>query len=294
MAKHHYTFLVFSNKKDAVKKVCASAKFLKFAAAFAVVFVISMAFLLYDYVQAKKQGIEYENIKKHAESQADQINSLAGKVMDFEKKMEYFRQLDQKIRSSTGTKMKQSKNQMLGIGGIQQEPATENSSLDTLQKNMDKLLRDAEQQERSFQEVLDFLKKRESILASTPSIWPIKGWVTSNFGYRQSPYGGSSEFHKGIDIAAKAGNPIIAPADGIVAESVNRADMGNYVVLKHKNGISTGYAHMLRSAVHFGKSVKKGEVIGYVGNSGRSTGSHLHYSVMLNGVQVNPRKYLNN
>jgi murein DD-endopeptidase MepM/ murein hydrolase activator NlpD len=293
MAKHHYTFLVFSNKKDAVKKVCASGKFLKCAVAFAALLVVSISFLLYDYIQTKKQGLEFENIKKLSESQAGQINELAGKVMDFEKKMEYFRQLDQKIRSTSG-KLKQSKNQMLGIGGIQQEPAAENTSLDNLQKNMDKLLKDAEKQEQSFEEVLDFLKKRESILASTPSIWPIKGWVTSHFGYRQSPYGNSREFHKGMDIAAKAGNPIIAPADGIVSENVNRADMGNYVILKHKNGISTGYAHMLRSAVYKGKNVKKGEVIGYVGNSGRSTGSHLHYSVMLNGVQVNPRNYLKN
>jgi murein DD-endopeptidase MepM/ murein hydrolase activator NlpD len=294
MGKHHYTFLVFSNKKDAVRKVCASAKFLKCAAGVAAFFVLAMAFLLYDYVQAKKQELEFENVRKQAESQADQINSLAGKVMDFEKKMEYFRQLDQKIRSTAGDKMKHSKSQMLGIGGIQQNPAAENSTLDNLQKNMDRLLVDAEKQEKSFKEVLEFLKKRESILAATPSLWPVKGWVTSYFGYRHSPYGGGSEFHKGIDIAARAGNPIIAPADGIVAENVNRADMGNYVVLNHKNGISTSYAHMLRSAVYKGKNVKKGEVIGYVGNSGRSTGSHLHYSVMLNGVQVNPSKYLQN
>ncbi len=294
MAKSRYTFLVFSNKKDAVKKVCASAKFLKYAGGFAVLMVLAMAFLLYDYIQAKRQGAEFENVKKLAETQADQINTLAGKVMDFEKKMEYFRQLEQKIRSTSGDKLKHSKSQMLGIGGVQQDPSTENSSLDSLQRNMDKLLVDAEKQEQGLEEVLEFLKKRESILASTPSLWPVKGWVTSNFGRRESPYGGSTEFHRGIDIAARAGNPITAPADGIVAESVNRPDMGNYVVLNHKNGVSTRYAHMLRSAVYKGKNVKKGDVIGYVGNSGRSTGSHLHYSVMLNGVHVNPRNYLKN
>lgn len=294
MAKKHYTFLVFSNKKDAVKKICASAKSLKCAAVFAALLMLSMAFLLYDYIKTKQQGIEFDNIKKLAESQADQINSLAGKVMDFEKKMEYFRQLEQNIRSTNGDKLKHSKSQMLGIGGVQQETVTENASLDQLERNMDKLLKDAEQQEEGLKEVLEFLKKRESILAATPSLWPVKGWVTSNFGYRESPFGKGRDFHKGIDIAARVGHPIIAPADGIVAESVNRADMGNHVVINHKNGISTSYAHMLRSAVHKGKSVKKGEVIGYVGNSGRSTGPHLHYSVMLNGVHVNPRKYLGN
>ena len=293
MAKKHYTFLIITNKKDAIKKVCASSKFLKYVGVFATVLMISMAYVLFDYVKTKRQGAEFDNVKKLAEIQRDQINSLAGKVMDFEKKMEYFRLVDEKIRAAgnIGRKSK-SKGQLLGVGGFQHEQAAEGTTIDQLNKNIDRLLQDAETQEKSFQEVLSFLKKRESILASLPSLWPVKGWVTSNFGYRQSPYGKSSEFHKGIDIATQAGKPIMAPADGIVAESVNRPDMGNYVVLNHKNGVTTSYAHMLRRAVHPGKNVKKGEVIGYVGNSGRSTGSHLHYCVSLNGVPVNPRKYL--
>ncbi len=293
MAKKHYTFLIITNKKDAIKKVCASSKFLKYVGVFATVLMISMAYILFDYVKTKQQGAEFDNIKKLAEIQRDQINSLAGKVLDFEKKMEYFRLVDEKIRAAgnIGKKIK-TKGQLLGVGGVQQEQAAEGTTLDQLNKNIDRLLQDAETQEKSFQEVLSFLKKRESILASLPSLWPVKGWVTSHFGHRQSPYGGSSEFHKGIDIATQAGKPIIAPADGIVAESVNRPDMGNYVVLNHKNGVSTSYAHMLRTTVRSGKNVTKGEVIGYVGNSGRSTGSHLHYCVNLNGVPVNPRKYL--
>ncbi len=293
MAKKHYTFLIITNKKDAIKKVCASSKFLKYVGVCATVLMISMAYVLFDYVKTKRQGAEFDNIKKLAEIQRDQINSLAGKVMDFEKKMEYFRLVDEKIRAAGNIGRKASaKGQLLGVGGIKQEQASEGTMIDQLNNNIDRLLQDAETQEKSFQEVLGFLKKRESILASLPSLWPVKGWVTSNFGYRHSPYGGSSEFHKGIDIATQAGRPIVAPADGIVAESVNRPDMGNYVVLNHKNGVSTSYAHMLRAAVLPGKNVKKGEVIGYVGNSGRSTGSHLHYNVSLNGVPVNPRKYL--
>lgn len=295
MAKHHYTFVIFSNKRDAVKKICASAKFLKSVSACAALLVAFMAFVLFDYVKTKKEGMEFNNVKRLAEIQKDQINSLAGKVMDFERKLEYFRQMEQKIRS-TGDIVKKTgaKNQFLGVGGIQQGEQPVNPSIDNLHRNMDRLISDAEAQQRNFEEVLEFLKKRQSVLASLPSLWPVRGWVTSNFGYRQSPYRGqSSEFHKGIDIATRAGNPVVAPADGIVAENVNRPDMGNYIIINHKNGVSTSYAHLLRSAVHHGQNVKKGDVIGYVGNSGRSTGSHLHYSVMLNGVPVNPRKYLN-
>lgn len=289
MAKHHYTFLIISNKKDAVKKICASAKSLKCASIFAAILILSMAFILFDYV---KKGLEFNNVRKLAEIQKDQINCLAGKVIDFEKKLEHLRQVEQKIRTVGKIGNKGSKDQYLGVGGIQRETLDESPSIDHLNRNMDKLIRDAESQERSFEEVLEFLKKRQSVLASTPSLWPVRGWVTSNFGFRKSPYGGSGEFHKGIDIATRAGNPIIAPADGIVVENINRPDMGNYIILNHKNGISTTYAHLLRSAVYKGKGVKKGEVIGFVGNSGRSTGSHLHYSVLLNGMPVNPRKYL--
>ena len=133
-------------------------------------------------------------------------------------------------------------------------------------------MQDASDQENSFTQLLELLKKRESILAATPSLWPVRGWVTSEFGRREAPFDDQAEFHKGIDIASRIGNEVHAPADGIVAEVVNRSDMGNYVIIDHLKGISTGFAHLLKSAVIKGQRVKRGEVIGYVGSSGRSTG----------------------
>ncbi len=118
------------------------------------------------------------------------------------------------------------------------------------------------------------------------------GWVTSEFGRRTNPFGGRGEFHTALDIATKLGAPIQAPADGIVANVEKRPDMGLMIQIEHGRGISTLYAHLFRTAVSKGQVVKRGEVIGYVGNSGRSTGAHLHYAVSLNGVYVNPRNYL--
>jgi murein DD-endopeptidase MepM/ murein hydrolase activator NlpD len=126
----------------------------------------------------------------------------------------------------------------------------------------------------------------------TPSIWPVAGWVTSEFGRRTNPFGGRGEFHTALDIATKLGAPIQAPADGIVANVEKRPDMGLMIQIEHGRGIMTLYAHLFRAAVSKGQVVKRGDVIGYVGNSGRSTGAHLHYAVSLNGVYVNPRKYL--
>jgi len=117
--------------------------------------------------------------------------------------------------------------------------------------------------------------------------------VTSEFGWRTSPFGGDREFHKAIDIATRFGKPIQAPADGIVAEAVFQHDVGQMIRIDHGHGISTFYGHLSKAVVRVGATVRKGDRIGYVGNSGRSTGSHLHYAVMLNGVPVNPRKYLN-
>ncbi|MFB3924971.1 MAG: peptidoglycan DD-metalloendopeptidase family protein [Syntrophales bacterium] len=291
MAKNHYTFLIVPQKKSSVKKISASSTLVRAFFAVMALAVVSAAYMIYDYLRTKNDAFELSYLKRLTESQKEQINHLAAKVSDFEKKMEDLKQLDQKIRTMANLNRKQAKNQVLGIGGIMPEN-NEDQSVERISRNIDRLLQDASYQENSFKELLDYLKKRESILASTPSIWPVLGWVTSEFGSRMSPYGDRSEFHKGIDIAARIGKEVLAPADGIVSEVVHRPDMGHYITIDHMRGIRTGYAHLLKSTVTKGKSVKRGDVIGYVGNSGRSTGSHLHYSVTLNGVPVNPRRYL--
>ena len=144
-----------------------------------------------------------------------------------------------------------------------------------------------------FNELLKYLKEQRSIIAATPSIWPVQGWVTSEFGYRTSPLGSGKEFHRGIDIAASVGVQITATADGIVTEVFHDREMGHTIKIDHGHGMSTWYGHLLKNVLSQGKVIKKGQLIGYVGNTGRSTGSHLHYTVLLNGVPVNPRRYLN-
>lgn len=138
------------------------------------------------------------------------------------------------------------------------------------------------------EEILE--NKRE--LASTPSIWPTRGRVTSEFGPRRSPFTGIREFHDGIDIAAPRGTPIYATADGTVGIAVYRRGIGNHIIIEHGYGYQTLYGHLSAFAVSRGDMVYKGQLIAYMGNTGRSTGPHLHYTVFLNGVAVNPREYL--
>jgi murein DD-endopeptidase MepM/ murein hydrolase activator NlpD len=138
------------------------------------------------------------------------------------------------------------------------------------------------------------LENQRNLLASTPAICPTQGWITSRFGYRTSPFTGLKEFHKGLDIATRKGTAVIATADGTVTFVGKKGFLGKVVVLDHGLGIITRYAHLEESLVKSGDLVKRGDKVGQVGMTGRTTGSHLHYDVRINGVQVNPEKYIIN
>lgn len=127
---------------------------------------------------------------------------------------------------------------------------------------------------------------------SAPNLWPVEGQVTGSFGERIDPFNGEGAFHSGVDIGTHYGAPIIAPADGVVTFTDNMGGYGKAVMIDHGNGISTRYGHLSGFAVTAGQRVHRGDVIGYVGESGRSTGPHLHYEVRINDTPVNPYKYL--
>jgi murein DD-endopeptidase MepM/ murein hydrolase activator NlpD len=127
---------------------------------------------------------------------------------------------------------------------------------------------------------------------SAPNLWPVEGQVTGSFGERIDPFNGEGAFHSGVDIGSSYGSPIIAPADGVVTFTDQLGGYGKAIMIDHGHGISTRYGHLSGFAVTAGQSVHRGDVIGYVGASGRSTGPHLHYEVRINDTPVNPYKYL--
>ena len=133
-----------------------------------------------------------------------------------------------------------------------------------------------------------------TLLADAPSIWPVEGKVGSSFGEREDPFNGEGKFHSGIDIEAPYGTPVRASADGEATGESMGAGYGRQVVLSHGHDVLTVYGHLSSVAVLPGQHVTRGEVIGYVGQSGHATGPHLHYEVRVHNVPVNPHKYLRN
>lgn len=149
-------------------------------------------------------------------------------------------------------------------------------------------------EEVSQQQLLLYLRENKEAVLSTPSIWPTKGRITSSFGYRSGPTTGYRSLHKGLDIANKIGTPVVAPARGTVTFAGWDKAYGKSIMINHGNSIVTRYAHLNDINVKVGQTVQRNEVIGALGNTGRSTGPHLHYEVMVGGVHVNPMRYILN
>jgi murein DD-endopeptidase MepM/ murein hydrolase activator NlpD len=147
-------------------------------------------------------------------------------------------------------------------------------------------------QAMSFEELVEGLEGKRHRLASTPSIWPTEGWVTSGYGYRISPFTGRRSFHGGLDIASDFGTPILAPARGRVAFSGRKGPLGKTLVIDHGFGLRTSYGHAAEIHVEKGQEIERGERIASVGSTGRSTGPHLHYAVAVKGRSVNPHNYI--
>ena len=136
------------------------------------------------------------------------------------------------------------------------------------------------------------VERREELAASTPSIWPAHGWLTGTFGGRSDPFTGEPGFHQGIDISTEKGNPVYATADGTVEAAAYTGDYGNLIQVRHGFGLTTRYGHLSGFAVKPGQTVSRGDVIGYIGSTGRSTGAHLHYEILANGKLINPLQLL--
>ena len=145
------------------------------------------------------------------------------------------------------------------------------------------LAKEANVQEQTLQELSLAAEQKSSRWAATPSIWPVKGWVTSGFGPRVSPFTEKPAWHDGLDIGAAANAPVQAPAQGRVTSVGFDPKLGNVVKLDHGFGIETLYGHLAKALVKEGQRVKRGDVVGLVGSSGLATGPHLHYMVKVNG-----------
>jgi murein DD-endopeptidase MepM/ murein hydrolase activator NlpD len=177
-------------------------------------------------------------------------------------------------------------------GGPGEVPAAQAHGLTLFDQELEAIRSRTSILDQSLEQLDEAFRERLRLLSSTPSIMPVQGWFSHGFGWRKDPMTGKRQFHRGIDIVADAGTPIRAPADGVITRTARVSDYGKMVDMSHGFGYSTRYGHMSEILVRTGQRVRRGDVIGRVGSTGRSTGPHLHYEVFRDGRRVNPWKYL--
>lgn len=184
-----------------------------------------------------------------------------------------------------------------GIGPVPQgqfsiQEHTASLDLNNMDPKVEGLQKRAKVLQSKIQELYKSQKEHLNFVASTPSLWPVKGWVTSEFGMRRSPFGYAADFHDGMDIAAQWGTPVAASADGIVTYANYKGGLGKTVIIDHGFGVKTVYGHNSNLLVQEGQRVKKGIPIALVGSTGHSTGPHCHFEVRQDGVAVDPMRFL--
>ena len=248
-----------------------------------------------------KTALEAELLAKDQEIRhyQRQIQKFAGDINSLKNRIVELNQIDRHIRRVA--QMEQS-DALFGVGGSSPEDINPNIHskskparlIVAMHMQLKELESAAVYQHASLNDLWEVVEERGNIMTYTPTIRPAEGRISSHFGYRNSPFTGELEFHHGLDIANHPDTEILATAYGRIAFVGETAGFGKLILIDHGHGFKTLYAHMERTVAEQGASVKRGEVIGHMGSTGRSTGSHLHYEVRLNGVPVNPGKYFLN
>ena len=295
MKKGIYTIWIFRSGGFSPRKIKLPWFVAKTLPLIVLVIIFAFPFITYDLV-AKRQKLT--TIAKETSEQTAQIVSLNKQLGEFHQQFQKLREFDIKLRIIANLENAKETGPFLGVGGLAYphgEPGQDSDTdLHTMRTELDRLSTEAEFREKSFEELYSVLEGKKEQLACTPSIWPVRGWLTSRMGYRIDPFTGQRHFHEGIDIANRRGAPIICPADGVVSRIRKYFTLGLTMEIKHGYGIVTRYGHLDRLHVKVGQKVKRGQRIAALGNTGRSTGPHVHYEVRLNGVPVNPLRYILN
>ena len=271
--------------------------------------VVVVLYGLWDYTLVRLEagqtsGLQRQLVQRSEEvaHQRRQIQRFAQDINLLKERLVTLEQFEERIRVLANIDQPDNQEGLFGVGGS--IPDDLNVGVDLSQSHQ-QLLRKMHQQVRQLGNASEIqesnlsglvadLEERKNILAHTPAIRPARGWVTSGFEYRQNPFTGKREFHRGMDIANRKGTPVVAPGDGVVSFVGERGAFGTLMVIDHGYGFTTRYAHLDKGIKKRGDRVQRGEVIAKMGNTGRSTGPHLHYEVRLNGVPVNPEKYILN
>jgi len=294
MTKRFYTFIIVPNASSRLHKIripvqvmyiLAAIGMISFFVAVALGFSFtSMAFKVSDYNTLQVENTELKVQKKNLEVNTKKLSTKISNLETLSEKLTALIENDEFLK-------KRGKN---GIGGTKTDYRTADILKGISEPDISSLKDRANDLEANLTLLQQKAEKRALVRRYTPTIWPLKGRIASVFGGRQDPFGGSgeSEVHLGLDIQGMYGAPVHAPADGVVIFAGRKSDYGNLIIIDHGNGVTTRLGHMSRFRAKLGRAVTKGEIVGYVGMTGRTTGPHLHYEVRLNDRPVNPRRYL--
>jgi murein DD-endopeptidase MepM/ murein hydrolase activator NlpD len=268
------------------------------ASVLALFFVVATQFI-FDYRENLSKVRELHALRSRVSEQNLTLYNLHAKFESLETEVERIRTLDARVRSlvhiNEGLRPgRKESGTGGGIGGAETpETAAMNRMDSLLEFRCDQLKESLLVDGKNLEVICERLDARRTYLESMPSLWPTRGFLASGFGVRLSPFTDTKVFHQGLDIGAAKGNPARAAAGGKVVRSGFESLYGNLVVIDHGNGYRTLYAHLSERLVEEGDIVQRGDEIGKVGKTGRTTGPHLHYEVHVNGLPVNPIRFLN-
>ncbi|MFH1985306.1 MAG: M23 family metallopeptidase [Pseudomonadota bacterium] len=307
--KSSYTISIISPAGGGIHQLSIAKRTLRFSIVLTVLIVVAIIAGTANYIHIQEQAGQVAVLNSRLQEQnhliamqrrqvqafAEDINGLKSRLVsigDFEKKIRIIANLDNEPESPG----------LFGMGGASLDdldprvPLTQahGALMRDMHEQTHQLGAATTRQAQRFTTLLTHLEAQIDRLAGTPSIRPAKGWITSRFEERESPFTGRQEFHHALDIASDSGTPILATADGVIAFAGKKWLLGNTVVIDHGHGMITRYAHCSEVLKKPGDPVKRGDIIAHMGNTGRSTGPHVHYEVRLNGVPVNPEDYILN
>lgn len=334
MEAKQITFFIVGDETKATKKLVIPKKILKIAIIASVCITIVLLSFVLDYFglllesrEIKKLKLENIQLKKQfqiVETKVSTLESALERVKTFSSKLKLITNVEDENRNlklSIGPEPKPGQaiddiaegqsehrpplqalsnqendfSEETPINESQGELAVETTNEYTsLAIRIDRAVKQTHLREQSVIDLWENLSERQSLLNSTPSIKPTRGWLTSKFGYRISPYTGKPTMHNGLDIAAAPGTPIYAPADGVVTYAAYDETYGKLVTIDHGYGIMTRFGHNSQVYVQVGQHVNRWDVIAAVGTTGRSTGPHCHYEVRLNNIPIDPINYILN
>ena len=296
MAKSFYTFIVVPDASSRLRKLKLPVRVAHALAVIGVVSFFLFVALGFSYMKMAFKASDYDKLQSENTTLKIQKKNLEVAAVKLGEKLSNIENLFADIQNlvENDSVAKRGTLNVPGVGGSRVDYTTsELLGSANLKDGIDILKDRTTEMESQLTLLQELAQKKASIRRITPTIWPVKGHVTSPFGSRTDPFKEeATEVHLGMDISALFGTQVHAPADGTIIYAQRKSAYGNLIIIDHGNGLTTRMGHLSRFNVKVGQHVRKNDIVGYVGTSGRSTAPHLHYEVRMNDRPVNPKNYL--